>query len=288
MAVDEIREDKPVIVTPENHSHTGAFVALLIILALLAVGEIVTLSKMSSVRGYVEAQQAQMRKELNDQLSSRLSALENSNAQQLGGLRNELDKTAERMGSTGKQLNNARAKVAKLQKQQQKEAELLAKKADEEKVGALTRDVSATKTDLDTTKENVDAISKDLGMTKSEFGTLIAKNHDDIETLRKLGERDYFEFTLNKNQKQNVAGLGLILKKTNVKHNRFDVTLLADDLKIDKKSRTVNEPIFFYVAGSKRPYELVVNKVESNRVIGYISTPKGAAQQLASRTEGGR
>ncbi len=286
MAIDEIRQEKPVIVTPDGHSHSAGSVGLIIILALLAVGEIVTLSKMSSVRGYVEAQQAQMRKDLNDQISSRLSALENSNAQQLEGLRNELDKTAERMGSTGKQLNNARTMVARLQKQQQREAELIAKKADEEKVGALTQDVSATKTDLDTTKKNVDAISKDLGMAKSEFGTLIAKNHDDIETLRKLGERDYFEFTLNKNLKQNVAGLGLILKKTNVKHSRFDMTLLADDLKIDKKSRTVNEPVFFYVAGSKKPYELVVNKVESNRATGYVSTPKGATEQLASRTEG--
>jgi hypothetical protein len=190
------------------------------------------------------------------------------------------------MGSTGKELNRARAMVTKLQRQQAQDASALkdeiAKKADDEKVGALTQDFTTTKTDLASTKQNVDQLSKDLGMAKSEFGTLIARNHDDIETLRKLGDRDYFEFTLTRNQKQNIAGVGLTLKKTNVKHNRFDLNLLADDLQVEKKGRTVNEPVFFYLASSKRPYELVVNKVESDRVTGYVSTPKGA-QEVASR-----
>jgi len=88
---------------------------------------------------------------------------------------------------------------------------------------------------------------------------------------------------LTKNQRQNIAGVGLALKKTNVKHNRFDLNLLADDLQVEKKGRTVNEPIFFYLASSKKPYELVVNKVESDRVVGYVSVPKGAAQEMASR-----
>ena len=98
-------------------------------------------------------------------------------------------------------------------------------------------------------------------------------SHDDVEALRKLGECDYFEFTLTKNARQNVAGLGLTLKKTNVKHNRFDLNLLADDLQIEKKGRAIDEPIFFYpLGGLKKPYELVINKVESDRVTGYIST----------------
>jgi hypothetical protein len=69
----------------------------------------------------------------------------------------------------------------------------------------------------------------------------------------------------------------LILKKTSVKRHRFNLALVADDMEVEKKDRTVNEPIFFYLRGSKRFCELVVNKVESRRVAGYISTPKGAA-----------
>ncbi len=283
MSIDEIQDNATSYPPPQNHS--SRFTAVFVILALLAIGEIYSIARISSVRQALENQQALMGKELDGQFSSKLAALEDSNAQQLGALRTELDQTAARMGSTGQQLNHARAMVAKLQKQQQQDANELkdeiAKKADDEKVGALSQDVSTAKTDLAGTKENVDQLSKDLGMAKSEFGTLIARNHDDIETLRKLGERDYFEFTLTKNQKQNMAGVGLTLKKTNVKHNRFDLNLLADDLQIEKKGRTVNEPIFFYLAGTKKPYEMVVNKVESDRVIGYISAPKGA--EVASR-----
>lgn len=261
--------------------------AVIIILAMLAIGEIYSITRISTVRQALESQQALMRKELDTQFSSKIAGLEESNAQQLNALRTELDQTASRMGSTGQELNRARAMVAGLQKRQQQQADELkkeiAKKADDEKLGALSQDVSTTQTDLASTKQNVDQLSKDFGMARSEFGTLIARNHDDIQALRKLGDRDYFEFTLTKNERQNIAGLGLTLKKTNVKHSRFDLNLLADDLQVEKKGRTVNEPIFFYLAGSKKPYELVVNKVESDRVTGYISTPKGATQEMASR-----
>jgi hypothetical protein len=272
-------EQVPATMTmPERRSYTPIFIAIFILLTLLGAGEIVSLSRIRSM----ESGQAQLQKQLNEQLASKIAAIENSNAQQLSALKAELDQTAASMGATGKQLSSARAMVARLARQQRQEAAELARKADEEKVGAIAQDVSATKTDLDTTKKSVDELSKDLGMAKSEFGTLIARNHDDIEALRKLGERDYFEFTLSKNQRQTIAGVGVTLKKTNVKHNRFDLVLLADDMTIEKKGRTVNEPIFFYTAGSKKPYELVVNKVSSNSVTGYISTPKGATE-MASR-----
>jgi hypothetical protein len=257
---------------------------VLVILALLAIGEIYSIARISTVRHTLENQQALMGKELDIQFSAKLAALEDSNAKQLGALRTELDRTAGRMGSTGQELNRARAMVAGLQQQQADELKKeIATKADDEKLGALSQDVSSTQTDLASTKQNMDQLSKDLGMAKSELGTLIARNHDDVETLRKLGERDYFEFTLTRNQRQNVAGVGLILKKTNVKHSRFDLNMLADDLQVEKKGRSIDEPIFFYLAGSKKSYELVINKVESDRVTGYISTPKGASQEMAAR-----
>ena len=270
---------------PQNR--VSRFTTVLVILALLAIGEIYSIARISTVRQTLEKQQGLMRQELDAQFSRKLAGVEDSNLKQLTALRAELDQTAGRMGSTGQELNRARAMVAGLQKRQQQQADELkkeiAKKADDEKLGALSQDVSTTQTGLASTKQNVDQLSKDLGMARSELGTLIARNHDDIEVLRKLGERDYFEFKLTKNEKQNIAGLGLTLKKTNVKHNRFDLNLLADDLQVEKKGRTVDEPIFFYLGGSKKPYELVVNKVESDRVIGYVSTPKGATQEMASR-----
>jgi hypothetical protein len=103
--------------------------------------------------------------------------------------------------------------------------------------------------------------------------------------LRKLGQRNYYEFTLTRNKPDHVAGVGLILKKVNAKHHRFNLNLVADDMTIEKKNRTINEPIFFSVQGSKSFYELVINQVQSGQAKGYISTPKGTPE-VASRSEG--
>ena len=284
MAIDQIPEQESH--SSEGSKHATQFLVVFVVLAALVVGEIYTLSQVGSVRNSMETQQVKMQRVFSDQLSDRFAALEHSNAQQLGALKDVIDATTKRMGSTGKQLGKARAMVTELQKQQTQQAEALkeeiAKKADQEQVLALTQDVSGTKTDLDSTRKNIDALGKEFGMTKTEFGTLIARNHDEIDQLRKLGERDYTEFTLVSNQPQRVAGLNLTLKRTNLKRHRFNLVLVADDMAIEKKDRTANEPIFFYVAGSKKPYELVVNKIESRRILGYLSTPKGAVEIASS------
>jgi hypothetical protein len=289
MAIDEIPRKEPEG-SAGGSSHTGTFVATFVLLALLAVGQVYTLSRISTLRESLDAQQATFQKtltgQMDEQLSTRATAMESANAQQIDALRKEIESASKRSGSAGREVKKARALVEQLQTEQRERAEMLqqelAKKADQQQVGALSQDVSATRTDLDGTKKLLDSTRSDLGMARSELGTLIARNHDEIEVLRKLGERDYFEFTLVKGQPVRVANVGLILKKTNVKRYRFNVVLQADDMDVEKKDRTVNEPVFYYLKGQKRFYELVVNKVESKKVTGYISAPKGAVE-VASR-----
>jgi hypothetical protein len=286
MAIDDVPQQEVLRMNPADDSGVNLkFGLIFVILAVLVIGEIYTLARISSVRTSLEAQQVAAQRALSTQFDQRFSdqiaALQNSHAQQLEALRQELEAASKRVGSTGKELRRARTMVETLQNEQRQQADRvkaeLARKADQQQVGALSQDVSATRTDLENTKKVLEATRADLGMARSELGTLIARNHDDIETLRKLGDRDYFEFVLDKTQPQRVAGVGLILKKTSVKRHRFNLALVADDMEVEKKDRTVNEPIFFYLRGSKRFCELVVNKVESRRVAGYISSPKGAA-----------
>ncbi len=294
MPIDDT-SSKEIVVHPSDGSHTTKFIAVFVVLALLVIGEVYTLTQMSAMRTSVDAQQVAMQKALSaqveQQISTKISALEASNAQQLQAVKEDLDNAAKRMGRNGVELRRARTMVEQLQTSQQQQAEELkqqiAQKADQQQVGALSQDLNSQKTDLDTTKKTVSSISNDLGMARSELGNLIARNHQDIEYLRKMGERDYFEFTLARNQPQKVANVELILKKTNVKHHRFDMALVADEMQIDKKGRTANEPVIFYLGGSKKPYELVVNSVQSNQVKGYVSTPKGAVE-VATRSEGSR
>ena len=289
MAIDEVPEQGVIPVNPESSGHSSKFLVIFLILAALAVAEIYTLAQLSRARDSFEAQQAQARKQLSaefqEQLSQRLAAVEQSNAQRLGALKDELDGAAKHMGKTGGELRRARAMVAQLQKEQEQRTDLLkqeiAQKADQQQLAALSQDVGSQRSDLETTKKTVGVLTSDLGMARSGMGTLIARNHQDIEYLRKLGERDYYEFTLERNHPQKVAGVGLELRKANVKHYRFNVRMVVDDMRIDKNNRTINEPIFFYTGGSKRAYELVVNSVQSNQVKGYVSTPKGATEVAA-------
>jgi hypothetical protein len=286
MAIDDAPEQQPLPMDyPPQHSHSGRFSLIFIVVLVLAIGLIYSLVKISSLRKSLEAQQSATRRELTDQFSRRLDALERSHAEQLGALKEELDATAQRMGSTGQELSRARAMVTRLRTAQQQEVDTLrgelAQKADQQQLGALTQDMTATRTDLEGTKKVLDSTRSDLGMTRTEFGTLIARNHDEIEQLRKMGDRDYFEFNLRRKQLQHVAGVILNLKKTNPKRHRFTVNLTVDDVEVEKKDRTINEPIFFYVSGAKKPFEIVVNEVKSDQVKGYLSTPKGARESAA-------
>jgi hypothetical protein len=53
--------------------------------------------------------------------------------------------------------------------------------------------------------------------------------------------------------------------------------VLADDKRVEKRDRTVNEPVQLYVSGYRQPVEIVVNQVNKDEVVGYVSVPKVAA-----------
>jgi hypothetical protein len=106
---------------------------------------------------------------------------------------------------------------------------------------------------------------------------LIARNHDDLEELKRKGDRNYYEFTIQKAKNaQRVGPVQIALNKTDQKKSKYTMTVLADDKSVEKKDRTAGEPVQFYVKGSARqaPYEIVVFDVGKNQITGYLSTPK--------------
>src|ERR1700675_1673314 len=152
----------------------------------------------------------------------------------------------------------------------------LATKASSDDVKTVDTKVVGVKTDLDATRE-------DLKMARSEMGTLIARNHDEIDQLRRLGERDYVEFTIaGKNKPQKVGNVTVELKGVNAKHNQYSVAMTVEDKRFEKKNRALNEPVFFYVSGTKIPEEIVINKVGKDTISGYVSIPKANSQTSAS------
>ena len=152
----------------------------------------------------------------------------------------------------------------------------LAGKASSDDLKSLGGDVTGVRSDLDATKNNLD-------MTRSEFGTLIARNHDEIDQLRRLGERDYFEFTLSgKGNRSKVGDLMVELRGTNIKKNQFTVALYVDDMRLEKKNRAIDEPIYFYTRGTRVPLEFVVNQIGKDKVVGYMSVPKAQPTQASA------
>lgn len=136
-------------------------------------------------------------------------------------------------------------------------------------VAGVKTDLASTKTDLATTKSNLQKVAGDLSGTSS----LVATNGTEIAELKRRGERNIVEFTLKKQKNlQKVGDISLRLEKADLKHNKFTVTVLADDKTVEKKDRNINEPLQFYV--SRSLYEVVVNTVGKDQIAGYLSTPK--------------
>jgi chromosome segregation ATPase len=147
------------------------------------------------------------------------------------------------------------------------------------RLAGVSNDVSAVQTDVADTKSRLDKSISELQSVRGDMGMmsgLVATNSKQIDMLRQLGDRNIYEFKLVKaNGLQRVGDVSLRVLKTNAKRNRYSLAVSADDKVIEKKDKTTNEPVQFYVASKARqPYEIVVNEVTKNTVKGYLATPK--------------
>jgi chromosome segregation ATPase len=224
-------------------------------------------------------------KQQNDALSQRLAKEDEQNQQ----LQSDLKVVTDKLNVTQEDLEKARqqskASVAAYNKKLSGLATnvntQLATKANADDVTKLGGDVTGVKNDLEDTKSKLERATGDMGVMSG----LIARNHDDLEELKRKGDRNYYEFTLNKSKApQRVGPVQITLNKADQKHSRYTMTVLADDKSIEKKDKTAGEPVQFYVKGTARyaPYELVVFDVGKSQVTGYLSTPKSGGPATAA------
>jgi uncharacterized coiled-coil protein SlyX len=141
----------------------------------------------------------------------------------------------------------------------------------ETSVGSVKDEVAQTKTTLDQTISDLKSVRGDLGVQSG----LIATNAQELAALREVGDRTYYEFTIRKGAgPAKVGNMTVELKKSDVKRNKYNVAIVADDKMVEKKDRTINEPVQMYVSGARQPYEMVVNQVQKNAIVGYVAVPK--------------
>jgi multidrug efflux pump subunit AcrA (membrane-fusion protein) len=146
------------------------------------------------------------------------------------------------------------------------------------KIGEISDNVTGVKSDVATTQTQLEQTGSDLKRVMGDMGVmsgLIATNGKQLDALKALGDRDYVEFDLKaKSGRQKVGDMQLALAKTDPKHNRFSLQVLADDKTVEKRDKTINEPVQLYLANNRLPEEIVVNEVKKDEVIGYVSIPK--------------
>jgi hypothetical protein len=186
---------------------------------------------------------------------------------------------------------NLAAKIAqetKVQQQAQQEAEIqVTGQLDElkqatttanSKLDQISGDVNGVKGDVKSAQSLLDEHGSELKRMTGDMGVmsgLIATNGTELAQLKELGDRNYIEFDLKRNSAgQKLGGIQLQLAKADPKRNRFTLDVLADDKRVEKKDRTVNEPVQLYVAGNRQPIEIVVNNVKKDEVTGYLAVPK--------------
>src|ERR1700732_1583749 len=219
----------------------------------------------------------------------------------LAHLKGHIEITEQKVGMTQAELAKARSRAESIRKDQVASDEKLASQLNQvqqesnqkigevaTEVGGAKKDIEATKTDLETTKGKLERATGDMGVMSG----LIAHNRDDLEELKRRGDRNYYEFKIAKSKTaQKVGPVQVTLNKVDLKKSKYTVTVFVDDRSIEKKDKTAGEPVQFYVRGGSRmpPYEFVVFEVGKNQITGYLATPKDdgapAASPAASATK---
>jgi chromosome segregation ATPase len=281
---------------PRSHSTIiGVLVAGLVI-ALAGVGYLMVRSsslddRIAQLQGDTQTQMSKLSDTTTAQLDRRLQAVgtdvQDAHDKADSALKQAKAEVQRQSAQLSRKMDEAQQQVAG-ELVELKDATTTAKS----KLDEVSADVTGVKTDVSGVRTDVTGVKSDVASTQSQveqdgaqlkkvmgdmgvMSGLIATNGKDLQALRELGERNYFEFDLSKGQlTKKVGDITLSLKKADPKRNRYTVDILADDKHVEKKDRTINEPVQLYVAENRQPYEVVVNQIKKDEVVGYLSTPK--------------
>ena len=261
-------EDAVEVHAPQSNS--GKWILLILAIVYVA-GSLYFLFDLRSRSEQMAKEQEASKTQLGE-LTKRMQSAEaeaEALGQQVGITKKEL---AQRAADLQRSQRAAEARLEQAQKEQisQVTGEVAGVKTE---VGGVKTDVASTRTELEATRAKLESTIGDLGVQSG----LIAHTRDDLEALKHKGDRNYYEFSLNKGAKPSpISTVSLQLKKTDAKKGKFTLNVTADDRTIEKKDRNVSEPIQFYTGRDHMLYELVVWTVDKNKVSGYLTTPKNA------------
>jgi hypothetical protein len=195
-----------------------------------------------------------------DELAARLQQAQDEQAKQVSSLNTEVSTVKDTEVNTQKNVGAVQTQVGQVNDQ----------------VATLKTQQTATQQQLEKTVADLKSTVGDLGVQSG----LIATNGKELAALRQLGERNYFDFKVAKAKKpEKVGDVQVLLVSTDPKKNKYTIKLIADDKTFDKKDKELNEPVQFYLSRASQPYELVVNQISKDLIVGYVSAPKVQTQR---------
>lgn len=263
-----------------QHTSYTALLPITVAVALLcAIGSLVWAFLLQGRLTRAEQQLAASQQVIQQRFSAsdaRARAASDAFAKRLGTTQAQIDERAQAILAR-QQADTTRLSSAQREAEQRLNADVSSVKSD---VGTVRTDVGGVRTDLGATKADLAETKSQLQRTVGDAGVmsgLIARNHDELETLKHRGDRTYYEFSLQKNAQPTLLGtVKLQLKKADAKKGRYTLNVSSDDRNIEKKDKTVDEPVQFYSGKNPALFEIVVNTVTKNNVTGYLSVPKGS------------
>jgi len=272
--MSELEENAP-------RTYSGAFLGAVAAAVVLALAGLIWSYVLSGRIAHQEAALA----DANQQSTALAAELRETDAR----LRVATDELSRSLGLTQKQLDERAQQIIQRENAEAAARRQLAAAQQQtaQQVNAVSGEVSSVKTDVGGVKTDVAKTQSDLAAAVSQLqsmrgdltgaNTLIARNHDELVELEHRGDRNYYEFTLDKGRKKPVGTVSLELRKADPRHSRFTLAIFADDKVYEKKDRNLNEPLQFYSGRTPMLFEIVVNNISSKKQIsGYLSTPKSA------------
>ena len=272
------RREPPIVTRPQGPSTAMMAVILLLVCAVVvSLGYTFSARKQSEELAARQAQTANALQQSMDSLAAMRTKLDAMNvpaAQPTAAASLPVANQPATTQTLGTRSGTARARVAGKSRVHRKP-----RAVEDPRWAKVQKQLSDQQQQLTSTQQDLEnarqELSDNLQSARDDLNGSIAKNHDELVALEKKGERDYQEFDLVKSKSfQHVGPVGMELKKANTKHDFYDVTLLVNDYKLDKKHVNLYEPVWIYPADSRQPLELVVNQISKDKIHGYVSAPK--------------
>jgi chromosome segregation ATPase len=264
---------------------TPRWIIVVFVLAFAAIGYAMYAGNAAKSKLETDLAQAKSKEDI-------LSVQIDQTNSRVADLKGQLEVTTQKLGFTQAELAQARALAQNIRQSQKDSDEKLTaqigqvKQDTDAKIGAVSTDLTGAKTDISATKQDLEATKAKLTTTVGDLGVqsgLIARNQEELDQLKRSGERNIFELHLTKSKTPSHVGpIQVTLTKTDAKKFKYTLMVVADDKTIEKKDKTADEPVQFYIKGTTKPYEIVIFDVSKDKVNGYLSTPKDVGS--AART----